>query len=305
MFKRSFLHTAIVLALGLMQMTIRAQQSNTIDRQRERDEIVRLEAKAAAAAEIEAKEGKEDLGSLAPEPQQQDFMVASTTRIEWDSNALLLSTDARDSMLTSENLTLSYHRPIAPRWSVSSEINQSFFWYESFPSNDFMGQSFNADINYDFSDGPHLSFGPGLYRYENSNQSNQLIQSAGVHLGADHGVKFFNGKSALFYGYRIDVECTDPGMFDRQQHQFFLGWNQTLIPSLLNVQGFYRFAYSDYLSVARTDRNNLIGVNFLYRIHKNFALSTSCSYNWNASTLPTADYRNFAVGISLSGMYSF
>lgn len=301
---RLFALAAIVMTISPLQ----AQQPNlnSINRQRERQETTRFNSGVATTASaIEEKEAEEDLGRLVPDSGPKYFTASTNTRIEWDSNALLLSANPQDSMITTETLTLNYKYEFAPQWTLSSSVIQNFFWYEDSTANDFMGQIFTSDVGYQFQNGLRLNIGPTLFRYENINQGNQLIQAANIHLGASHSIGFFNGKSSLFYGYRLDAECTDPSAFDRQQHQLYVGWNQTILPSLLIMQGFYRFAYADYLTVSRYDKNNLAGLSFIFRINEYVSVNAFFNYNRNYSTVSSASYHNLASGASLNVSYPF
>ncbi len=294
------------LTVFLAAPMLHAQVPNNINSQRERQESTRFNERITdTASAIEEKEAEEDLGRLSPASQPKYFRASNDTRIEWDSNSLLQSSQSKDDMITTETLTLNYTREVAPQWKISANAIQNFFWYKDTTSFDFMGQVLTSDLSYQFTDGPQMSFGPTLARYENTNQGNQLIQSAGVHLVTSHGASFFEGKSSLFYGYGADGTFTDPSPFDRQQHQVFLGWNQTLVPARFIAQGFYRFAYTDYLNVDREDKNNLVGLNLIFRINEYVSINGFLNYTRNDSTLSSTTYRNLASGASLNVSYPF
>jgi hypothetical protein len=295
-----------------------AQQSppNVTDRERQRTEGTYFQKQtgnlASSETSKEEQEAASDFGPLVKISKPRYFTFSNDASVEWDSNAQLASSQAQDSAILIERLGLKYSREIAPQWRFSSTVRQQFFWFPSIPQNDFLGQSLDADLSYQIKGlprpfelvlDPRMFIGGNLYRYEDYNTGSQLIKGAVIRGGADHAVAFFEGKSALFYGYAGSYEATSPFNFDKHQHQFFGGFNQTVIPKYLSAQTFYRFAYSEYTSIDRQDKNNLLGFSLNYRVNEWVGLSGFVNYMRNDSNV--ADYQNLATGVLCNFMYRF
>jgi hypothetical protein len=321
---QALLRGVFFVSLTLPLWNLQAQQPQTpnapelIEREQQRKEggyfpkqAVILDAESATTAEEQ--EAIEDFGIIRKAARPLYWQVASTTGFEYDTNARLSSTDEIGSPIISERLSIRYSREFAPQWTFITTARQQFFWFTEVPEDDFMGQALDGEVAYQVVDvlpkfkglifDPRYFIGGNLYRYEDFNNGNELLKAAVLRGGADHAIPFFNGKSALFYGYVGSWEHTTPASSTKHQHQIFGGWNQTVIPRYVSAQAFYRFSYSDYLDVNREDLNNLLGLTVNYRVTEWLNLSAFVNHMENDSN--AAEYRNLAAGVQAYLDYRF
>lgn len=294
----------LILAGSALAASAQQNAANVADQERQRanQEVIRQSAGAAGSDEAEA---AKDLGRLAPVAAEKYFTFSNLTGIEWNSNARLSAANEQDSMLISERFGLKYKWEFAKQWTLNAAVHQQFLWFQGASDVDFLGQTFDTNVAYQFEGGPRLHAGGGLYRYESTNRGNQLIQAGAEEFGVDDSVKFFEGRSALFYGYTFTHEDTRPGAFDKLRHQALVGWNQALITNYLAAQVFYRFAYTDYQRVEREDKNSLAGVNLTWTFNRYIALTGFFNHTWNYSSTSGCDYKNLATGLLLNFNYRF
>jgi hypothetical protein len=295
---------ALILAGGALAASAQQNAANVADQERQRvnQEIFRQPAGAPGSDEAEA---AHDLGRMSPVAAEKNFTFSNLTGIEWNSNARLSSANEQDSPVVSERLGLKYKWEFAKQWTLNAAVHQQFLWFTSASDVDFLGQTLDTNVAYQFKEGPRLHAGGGLYRYESTNRGDQLIQAGTEEFGIDDSFRFFEGRSALFCGYTFTHENTRPGAFDKLRHQALVGWNQALITNYLAAQAFYSFAYTDYQRVEREDKNSLAGVNLTWTFNQYVALTGFFNHTWNYSSNSGCDYKNLATGVLLNFNFRF
>lgn len=270
----------------------------------------RSSAKTQSADEVEdigeissaGSSGGEADGKSMPPPEalKGKFRFNVTTRGEYTSNANLSGNHSSSDFIGLPTVEGGYNVALGKYFTFDLATKVESGIYADQNNHSFIGYSANATLDFRPKVGlPRVYVTAEPYRYDSFDTGSRITQAIGVAAGTDWGISFNAGRSLAYAGYNYGRYFADPTIDNRNSHRVVVGLAHQLRQNLTG-QLFYAWQYNDYTDIARHDSRNMVGLNLIYAISKNWYGSFTTSFVDNDSDFDRASYQSVTGSLGLS-----
>jgi hypothetical protein len=248
----------------------------------------------------------EDLGDITAADDStapSKFRASVNVKGEFTSNALLIGHNESNDFVFLPVLDLGYTQPINSKLSFDIDGKVELGLYSNHDERAFIGYDIKTTLDFHPAQNlPRWYVGIEPYRYDSLDLGERITQALGFTAGTDWGKSFNNGHDLFFTGYSFTAYIADPTIDTRNTHKVVVGLSHQFASNFTGNL-FYAWMFNDFTHYDRHDSKQMVGLNLIYQLHRDWFTTLSGAFADNDSDVDTATYQS--VSGSLGVTYQF